>query len=48
MFLPSVAATDQKFRIAVLSSRPQMVSGGDALVQITVPTDVALNQPTIG
>ena len=47
MFHTSGAAADQKFHITVLSSRPEMVSGGDALVQVAVPPDAALDQATI-
>jgi hypothetical protein len=39
----SAGAADQKFHIMVLSSRPEMISGGDALVQVDVPPDVALD-----
>ncbi len=41
------AAADQKFHITVLSSRPEMVSGGDALVQVTVPQDAATDHAMI-
>src|SRR6266853_2113260 len=37
------AADDQQFRITSLSSRPEMVSGGDVLVQVDVPQSVPLN-----
>src|ERR1700739_4774689 len=47
MFHTGGAPADQKFHITVLSSRPEMVSGGDALVQIAVPPDAALDQATI-
>ena len=47
MFHTSGGAADQKFHITVLSSRPEMVSGGDALVQVAVPPDAALDQVTI-
>src|ERR1700704_1311837 len=47
MFHTSVGAADQKFQITVLSSRPGMVSGGDALVRVAVPADVALNQTMV-
>src|SRR5580693_6989349 len=47
MFHPSGGAADQKFHITVLSSRPEMVSGGDALVQIAVPLDWPLDQAMI-
>jgi hypothetical protein len=35
------------FQIAVLSSRPDMVSGGDALVEVVVPQKLALDKATI-
>jgi|SRR5579872_354972 len=41
------AADDQQFRIAILSSRPDMISGGDVLVQVDVPQDIALNKMKI-
>ncbi len=47
MFPTSGGAADQKFHITVLSSRPEMVSGGDALVQVAVPPDAALDQVRI-
>jgi hypothetical protein len=47
MFQTSGEAADQKFHITVLSSRPEMVSGGDALVQVAVPPDEALDQAMI-
>ena len=47
MFHASAGAADQKFHITVLSSRPEMVSGGDALVQVAVPPDAALDQAMI-
>jgi hypothetical protein len=47
MFQMAAAAADQKFHITVLSSRPEMVSGGDALVQIAVPPDAPLDQAMI-
>ncbi len=37
MFHTSASAADQKFHITVLSSRPEMISGGDALVQVAAP-----------
>ena len=40
-------ADDQKFRITTLSSRPDMISGGDVLVQIDVPHDIALSRAVI-
>src|ERR1700688_3540530 len=47
MFHTNAGAADQKFQITVLSSRPEMVSGGDALVQVAVPPDAALDQATV-
>ena len=47
MFHSDGGAADQKFHITVLSSRPEMVSGGDALVQVAVPPDAALDQAVI-
>ena len=47
MFRANAGAADQKFHITVLSSRPEMVSGGDALVQVAVPPDAALDQAVI-
>jgi len=41
------AAEDQQFRITSVSSRPDMVSGGDVLVQIDVPQSVPLNKAII-
>jgi hypothetical protein len=43
-FHSDAGAADQKFHITVLSSRPEMVSGGDALVQVSVPPDAAIDQ----
>ena len=39
-----IPADAQNVQIAVLSGRPDMVSGGDALVQISAPPEVPLNQ----
>src|ERR1700682_3334904 len=47
MFHTSGGAADQKFHITVLSSRPEMVSGGDVLVQVAVPPDAALDRAMI-
>jgi hypothetical protein len=41
------AADDQQFRVTALSSRPDMISGGDVLVQVDVPQDIALNKTKI-
>jgi hypothetical protein len=47
--MPHVAKTDddQRFLITSLSSRPDMVSGGDVLVQVDVPRSVPLNEAMI-
>jgi hypothetical protein len=47
MLHTSVGAADLKFHIMVLSSRPEMVSGGDALVEVAVPPDAPLDQAMI-
>ncbi len=47
LFHTSGNAADQRFQITVISSRPEMVSGGDALVQVAVPQGVALDQVMI-
>jgi hypothetical protein len=47
MLPASGGAADQNFHITVLSSRPGMVSGGDALVQIAVPVDASLDHAMI-
>jgi hypothetical protein len=39
---------DKDFKIEVLSSRPYMVSGGDALVRVTVKNNVSLSDVRIG
>jgi hypothetical protein len=41
------SATDQKFHLTILSSRPDMVSGGDALVQIHAPAGSSAKQIAI-
>jgi len=38
------ADRDERFRIRTLSSRPQLISGGDALVEISVPRGVRLHE----
>jgi hypothetical protein len=47
--MPHVArsAVSQEFHVTTLSSRPEMVSGGDVLVEIDVPQNVPLNKPTV-
>jgi hypothetical protein len=41
------AADNQQFRVTTLSSRPDMISGGDVLLQIDVPQGVPLNKAII-
>jgi hypothetical protein len=41
------AADDQQFRITSVSSRADMVSGGDVLIQVDVPQSVPLNKAMI-
>ena len=41
------AATSHEFQLRVLSSPPSMVTGGDALVQVSVPRTVPMHQATI-
>jgi hypothetical protein len=41
------SADGQQFRITTLSSRPDMISGGDVLVQIGAPQDLPTNRVTI-
>jgi hypothetical protein len=43
--LPARAETG--FTISVLSSRPEMVSGGDALIEVVVPQQLPLDEATI-
>jgi len=46
--VPTSAASDgDSFEISILSSSPDMVSGGDALVRVDVPTIVPLHQVTV-
>jgi len=49
MAMPHVARTavSQEFHVKTLSSRPEMVSGGDVLVEIDVPQNVPMNKPTV-
>jgi hypothetical protein len=44
---PAAAETSQDFEIRVLSSPPTMVTGGDALVEVTVPRTVPMHQATV-
>ncbi len=41
------AADDQSFRITTLSSRPDMVSGGEVLIQIVVPRNIPFSGTTV-
>jgi Tannase-like family of unknown function (DUF6351) len=43
----SSAATEHDFRLEVLSSPASMVTGGDALVQLTIPRTVPLHKATL-
>jgi Tannase-like family of unknown function (DUF6351) len=43
----STAATEHDFRLEVLSSPASMVTGGDALVQLTIPRTVPLHKATL-
>jgi hypothetical protein len=47
IFHSAQAANDQQFRIKTLSSRPDMISGGDVLIQIDVPRDIPPSRATI-
>jgi len=52
LFLPTVAATQpviasQRLEVKVLSSQPDTVSGGDALVQVTGPAGILANKLSI-
>jgi hypothetical protein len=42
------AASDGGWEISILSSSPDMVSGGDALVRVGVPSPVQLNKVRVG
>ena len=44
---PAHAATTHDFEIQVLSSPPEMVTGGDALVRVSIPRNVPLHQVTV-
>jgi Tannase-like family of unknown function (DUF6351) len=44
---PSVAATTHDFELEVLSSPATMVTGGDALVRVTIPRTVPLHKATV-
>ena len=53
LFLPTVAATrpvlaSQRLEVKVLSSHPDTVSGGDALVQVTGPAGILADKLSIG
>src|SRR4029453_19352511 len=42
--LPVLAHDDDSFEIATVSNRADLISGGDALVEVTVPKGVAPNR----
>jgi Tannase-like family of unknown function (DUF6351) len=44
---PSLAATTHDFELEVLSSPATMVTGGDALVRVTIPRTVPLHKATV-
>ena len=44
---PAAQSTNGGFQIASISGRPDYVSGGDALVRITVPPGVGLDEPQV-
>jgi hypothetical protein len=44
---PSLAATTHDFKLEVLSSPATMVTGGDALVRVTIPRNVPLHKATV-
>ena len=44
---PSLAATTHDFELEVLSSPATMVTGGDALVRLTIPRTVPLHKATV-
>src|SRR5688572_11253677 len=44
---PAQAATTHDFKLKVLSSPASMVTGGDALIQVTVPRNVPLAKATV-
>ena len=39
--VPAVEAAQEALRIAVLSNRADLISGGDALVEVVLPGEVA-------
>lgn len=41
------AAAQSAFEITILSSRPDMVSGGDAVVQVRLPSTAPVQQVTV-
>lgn len=43
----STQAAGEKFKITTLSSRPDMVSGGDVLVQVDLPANVAADKAVV-
>src|SRR5262249_58727576 len=46
-WLSATAQSHQKLEIRTLSSRPDMVSGGDALVEVKTPVGVTVSQLTL-
>jgi hypothetical protein len=44
---PAHAATTHDFEVEVLSSPPEMVTGGDALVRVSIPQNVPLHKATV-
>ena len=47
MAWPSAQSTDDGFAIATVSTRPDLVTGGDVLVRIHVPGAVSLGEPRV-
>ncbi len=41
------AANDQQFHITTLSTRPDMISGGNVLIQVDVPQDIPVDSATV-
>ena len=44
---PAAQSANGGFQITSLSARPDYVSGGDALIRITLPADAGLDQPRV-
>jgi hypothetical protein len=47
LFRVTQAATDHAFRVTTISSRPDMISGGDVLVQIDAPLNFPLEKTVL-